>query len=674
MSTIQIQKVEVVGSPSKLPLKIATPYKKLPGDASLEGSQAQQHTRGRVVFDEIEGVNVDQERTLVCHWKAEDKDFLNITLNDFPHEFSHKLCEVSLCVYDSDDPWGIGATVFTTQHQTSNESIQSFGLRPNWVRRGRVALQQPFGLWNEFVAVVWQDSKVFVVTPPIRLELYWLPAEAQLSPVLSVGVPLQLLRMFVLPSTKNHTNSKAEWIKSTVGICHGSNKPYTAAISTTLRHWLKYDTLTGSGSFTATYGPAFFDAVKWVDAYRHWKLAKYVTKVNCYDQAAILQIVLSFGIPFRQIHWEYHQVYGFLGNDSKLVGWGECNNPYFNPREGRGFDRTRQLVANGDSNRRPFRNHVYLTLTDYPFGTGDYNIYNNEMKTVQSHSAWKAKVGDIEGSRVLPKKYVVDACAGPCLGDELESSDDDNSLIIEDLLAAQQSRYTYVREDSNRNPKRWKQVHWSGPGILVGDKDQPEHPAYLPSHTAILKQRDLLVGTQDIQSARVLGGRVDFIENAFENWILSQVSKLGWQDVIDIPVRPVRLDDGSFILETRISYKKQDDDLDSVCQNQIALRVLTCPNADVAADLLARRLATLVHTSLLEPTIVGIVTSSGIPIVGNEALRALTYRNIAIDISGDDRDIFGEGEDKDSDLLAQKLAGILVEMRLTPGNCWQDLM
>lgn len=676
MSTTQVQKIEVVGSTDAIPLKVASPFKKLPGDLSLDGFQAQQHMSDRVVYDKVAVINTDQERVFACYWEIKDKDFLNVTISDFPYDLSDTLCEVSFCAYDSDHPWGIGATVFTSQHRASAETVQCFGVRPNWTRRSTsTPLCEPFGLWGQYVVVIWRDKDLFIVTPPIRLELYWLPWEAQIPPLLSAGVPLQLLRMFVLPGSKNHANSRDEWIKMVVGICHGSNKPYSGTVSTSLRHWLKFDTLFGASSFTGPYGQTFFDVVKWVDAYRNWKLTRYTMKVNCYDQTAILQTVLSLGISYRRIHWEYHQIYGFIEVDTKLVGWGECNNPFFDPRIGKSFDRSRQVVPGDDPKRQPFLNHAYLTLTECPLDLKDYNWYNNEMRTVQSHSVWKRKTVELTSLGMLPKKYVLDACAGPCVGDQIQTEDGDSSLmIIEDLNAAQNSPYTYVRENSTKNPRRWRQIHYTGPGALVLDGDQPENPEYLPSHDAIAEHHAIITGSIGTsRSAANLGGRLEFLEVDFEDWIHAQIVEQNWQDVTDIPVRPVQLESESFVFETRIHYRSRDEILEPIGDGYfVALRVLVCPNAETAAELLACHLATLVHTSRVDSINMFATTLAEVPMVGNSILKAFTCGNIAVDITGDDAELFAGGQGQAVYNIMQRLAEIAVEMQSTPGDCWQD--
>lgn len=136
--------------------------------------------------------------------------------------------------------------------------------------------------------------------------------------------------------------------------CHGS-------------HGLKYD---------ADIGMSYFDA----DAYGgkfslYAYLRKFLTTVNCYDQAAALQALCgSLGIKLR---WLFLQPYGFI-KVTNLVGWGKCNNPFFkNPRYNK-----KKVVARNDPKRSLFGNHAFCGL-------------------------------DV---------YVLDACAGPHGGEEMRGS------------------------------------------------------------------------------------------------------------------------------------------------------------------------------------------------------------------------------------------------------------
>jgi hypothetical protein len=78
----------------------------------------------------------------------------------------------------------------------------------------------------------------------------------------------------------------------------------------------------GSNSYAGGgYGNSFH-LDSWLDDYN--KKAAGNT-VNCYDQAAIVQLTTLLGVPDGRIRWMFKEPFGYI-KDTDLVGWGETNN------------------------------------------------------------------------------------------------------------------------------------------------------------------------------------------------------------------------------------------------------------------------------------------------------------------------------------------------------------
>lgn len=132
--------------------------------------------------------------------------------------------------------------------------------------------------------------------------------------------------------------------------------------------------------------------------------------INCYDQAAILQLSCSFtnGPPTS---WLAQQPFGFI-KDTSLVGVVDranayitnINNPFF------GTDISKANVSNNDPIRTWFGNHAYVGATK-PFDPVNTSI--------------------------------LDACAGPHTGTEKPAAYIDNSIEPAGLGDGQTNLYTY---------------------------------------------------------------------------------------------------------------------------------------------------------------------------------------------------------------------------------------
>ncbi|KAL1890454.1 hypothetical protein Sste5346_008283 [Sporothrix stenoceras] len=197
------------------------------------------------------------------------------------------------------------------------------------------------------------------------------------------GIPLDLLRLFVPSSLTTGITTELQWIQWVANVCHGKQDP--AGTPGQLRpdstqHWLRYQVWNGGPSFIFEDG-GNFNLDEWLYAYaRFQKDKQWLTTVNCFDQAAIVETALSLGMHNGRLHWEVRRPFGYIHAD--LVGWGMCNNPFFET------DKSIILLDDPmDDRRTPFRSHVFISISPTAV---QYNRDNS---------------------------VIVDACAGPVAGD-----------------------------------------------------------------------------------------------------------------------------------------------------------------------------------------------------------------------------------------------------------------
>ncbi|KAK6538338.1 hypothetical protein TWF694_011217 [Orbilia ellipsospora] len=203
----------------------------------------------------------------------------------------------------------------------------------------------------------------------VPLEIYAVGAYPALYLMIE-GIPVDLLRLALLPTTtvsnfKTITGqggypayagqlvfSGTGFVYETGGgnpnFCQGGGKGFS---DFDLRRFLHYWTLFGQGH------PVTNEA-KDVLAYN-----PHANTVNCFDQTAILWLVLSLCFQSEKdqnaVTSYFMSPYGFI--KSELVGWGHTNNPFFN------YDTNKANLPELDHNRQPFGSHVFLSWYDKIF-------------------------------------------------------------------------------------------------------------------------------------------------------------------------------------------------------------------------------------------------------------------------------------------------------------------
>ena len=113
---------------------------------------------------------------------------------------------------------------------------------------------------------------------------------------------------------------------------------------------LSYDTTQGQSRFGMSSSGGTLNLKKWITPADRGEFS------NCYDQAALTQVVLGLS-PVGRTIWQLMYPFGYI-KETFLMGIGRCNNPYFSqPDWGTGLVVTDDRVA-----RSPFFNHVFLSV------------------------------------------------------------------------------------------------------------------------------------------------------------------------------------------------------------------------------------------------------------------------------------------------------------------------
>ncbi|RGP81400.1 hypothetical protein FLONG3_544 [Fusarium longipes] len=419
---------------------------------------------------------------------------------------------------------------------------------------------------------------------PVPLELYTLGAT--LPAYYNSGVPLLLLRMFVRAAVAQEVVTAEQWVALVTKICHGSAEPETGIASDTENHWLKYNTIDGKPAFVwsnslnpaglsdeesmyMNYGGNFY-LIAWLDAYRGFKKnSKRLSLVNCYDQAEAVEVALSLGISYECIAWEYHQPFGFITRKAQLVGWGECNNPYF-----------KQVPANKvldemDPNRSPFGNHAFLS-------------WNPTIKLSPDDFAEDINPSDYTG------RFAIDACAGPHLGNEVRGVW--VSPTSYPLNYTDNSTYWKTRDDKYLNKPdlfpKYQHHNWT-PGVTGLNSDAWGKPLkYLNEDP--FKGSSIVFPTQGDfpNSTLAFGGSISDLQSSFTASLHNNVpNSTGWQSVI-IPT--ITLAGGGSTREIKLFDDTQP------AFNYTSLKISILPTLTAALSAQQARAAQVIITSTLE--------------------------------------------------------------------------
>ncbi|CAF3487648.1 unnamed protein product [Fusarium graminearum] len=383
---------------------------------------------------------------------------------------------------------------------------------------------------------------------------------------------------------------------------HGSAAPFTGETQDTKKHWLRYNTYDGSPSFGTDFDGGKFKLNHWLVAYRNWKtLPEKHASI-----AAIVEVALSLGMDYNQVAWEYHQLFGFISSKAVLVGWGECNNPYFCN------DLSRQIVHHdNDPSRQGFRNHAYLS-----WGPD----FHPEKET------------DFHGQNRNPEKwngapvFIIDACAGPHVGDEtrdqynntLDSNRDDPKKYPVDIfkqLVAKNKRYS--KWTSGVTGLLTRGNDWS-----LGEVQNEIYPGSPIEWSAL----DLPAASQ--QLTMVFGGKISQVQANFTK-IISKVKfdkPYAPDDLFSAPIPNEKDQFGNIITEEKV-YEKSD-----ISVSYFSLMIHFTPSYEKAIELIKYR-TTQYSISDTHPTLMEQKSTSNIIMIGGKYLKLFVFANLVVELS-----------------------------------------
>ncbi|GAO13528.1 uncharacterized protein UV8b_05801 [Ustilaginoidea virens] len=471
----------------------------------------------------------------------------------------------------------------------------------------------------------------------LALELYVLPV-AKLANIFDVGIPLLLLRMFVLAATCQKLSTPDDWVSMVARIAHGSAQPFTGHACKTNEHWLKYETVGGNPSFAGEYGSGGFNLPAWLDSWRVWNQYKKLTTVNCFDQGAIAQTALSLGVPYEELSWEHHQVYGFIPKtpemiaQTELVGWGPCNNPFF---EYKTSDMVLPDYASPD--RQPFRNHVWISWSRGKALSEELRAEFNQL--VRGDGNYPSQAAAFEKDHGLTM-LMIDSCAGPHTGTESRAEYEATKLLVSTPFADNFS--SYVKSNTKSSPGRWAEAHSIGPGVTQHSGGTPpvEHTHFLPPGTeSAFSSMIQDIKDQDLPSYRpqdpsqLFTGDLDLVSKRFQALVQNSLGGYGCALTGPVPIRPYEASDGSSASEYKFGYTttRNPDDRDGL--RFVSLQFYVYKSGQLATDGLATRLALLSLTSANAQRL-GPETTSGTYVSAFANMRAFTLYNVAVRMSG----------------------------------------
>ncbi|KAJ8127719.1 hypothetical protein O1611_g5917 [Lasiodiplodia mahajangana] len=231
----------------------------------------------------------------------------------------------------------------------------SVEVRPPWVQR-----EVPWGLAGN---ITWRLRKVgdqrWIGLNSTRLEFYALRHPLPL-PFFGNTVQVELLRKVLLPQRMWRPSDT--WEKY---CCRLAFQDFA----------FKYDTINGRSSY-------YKRAINGKEV-GEFKLGAYLKgigkegRVNCYDQAAALQVFLPLSPTIAEVEYMFMRPFGFI-HTTVLVGRGACNNPFYGPKE------KAKIVLRRSDERTRFGNHAFVRF---------------RRRDDTNHK-------------------IVDACCGPHMGDE----------------------------------------------------------------------------------------------------------------------------------------------------------------------------------------------------------------------------------------------------------------
>ncbi|KAG0328126.1 hypothetical protein BGZ99_006142 [Dissophora globulifera] len=421
-------------------------------------------------------------------------------------------------------------------------------------------------------------------------------------------IPLLLLRMFLGAAMEQKVQSHFEWVSLVTRISHGSAEPFSGKVKDTETHWLKYHTFDGMSSFGVGEHGDRFRLNQWLAAYRNWTKDKVITCVNCYDQAAIVEVALSLGMDYNQVAWEYHQVFGYIPETAKLVGWGPCNNPYFCD------DKDKMIVDGNDTSRWAFRNHAYLSWGP------DFHPEKEER--------FYEKNKDPERFTATPI-YIIDACAGPHVGNELR----DAYYKQLDNYSGDEKRYP-VEKLAELKRKYDAESFW-GSGLtelydVDGDWTRTlKHLQDINYNGTSIEWSDLEPASGSLLLTKVYGGKISTIQEHFCDFVRNVKFKPPFATTgkwIEVEIPDEEDESDNIVTEQKIFHNAD------FPKSHFSLRIIVTPSHKEATALIKARTERF-SISSNEPSLKKQESKSTITMIGGTYLKLFTYANLMVELA-----------------------------------------
>jgi hypothetical protein len=638
----------VVHKPRPYTILVADANGELPEDRNWKGDD-QAKTGGAVLYSRDEGLS--NERAY-AFGTEEDRFHFDIEIRDIGSEFVGKKVQ---CTMQNEDTY---ASRYDRRGTFAwSESLEVAGNTATF--RFSFGGTAPFGFFG--IYALWLhlcDAPKDAANPPewtktdgnIPLEAYYLSVP-ELPKFYGDEIPLLLLRMFLLPQNVRTDNSSTkDWISNVTNIVFGSNKPFDGRPSETTDHWLTYDIAGGSASFASSYGGQGLNLDAWLDAFRNYQTHEVITRINCYDQAAITEVTLCLGVHHEQIHWEYHQKYGFI--DAPLVGWGKVNSPYFDGEE------TKPRYESEDPDRQPFRNHAYLSWSEQRVTKAQYD----ESKTLINEGTTR-RAEYVENARKFEdshnlKLYMIDSCGGPHVGTELREDYESKLKLIPDDPSTCFS--TSVSSDYESRPWRWVEEHHIGPGVT-------NWYSYLPPSMigTFDKKVDEFKSLTGMASADVY--HVNDPQNllaVFQKYVTDQMAPR-WQKSKSYTIRPYTADDKETkVYETKTNFTtRKDGRLDQAASMRIAFNPTSLGAQAAAAAHLAFKECSIQNAGTTIEKRGDSITLDGVqvPVVGSRHIRAFVWYNVAVEVTIDENKEWNSNGNKVMQEMLKGLKELTIE-------------
>ncbi|KAI8594891.1 hypothetical protein EDD21DRAFT_392641 [Dissophora ornata] len=441
-----------------------------------------------------------------------------------------------------------------------------------------------------------------------------------------IEIPLLLLRMFLGAALEQKVQTHLQWVSLVTRISHGSAEPFSGEDKDTKAHWLKYQTFTGAASFgVGPYGGEF-RLNQWLAAYRNWTTKKIITSVNCYDQAAIVEVALSLGMDYNQVAWEYHQVFGYISSKTELVGWGPCNNPYFYN------DQKKMIVEDDDESRWAFRNHAHLSWgPDFHPEKEEEFYHDNEDPKEYTTTAI----------------YIIDACAGPHVGDESR----DIYLKQLDQNSGNTEKYP-VEKLADLKRKNSAISYWNSglTGLSSTVKNytlQALQDSYYKGESIEWSALELPPGSPLL--SKVYGGKLSTIQDQFAEIVQHIKFKrpITGGEWIEVEIENEKDEFGNIITERKI-YEDA-----ALALSYFSLRVTVTPSNKAATESIKDRTMKFSLSSNV-PTLKKQDSKSTITMIGGQYLKLFIYANLMVEVDCLDGDDYLQAV---ADAVAEKLIG-----------------